>query len=94
MQALNKERIRRWLPWLAVPAALVFLVTPSLILPGLAAGWAEEPTNREQGPPGKTSYDQVAPVLLGQKPSRPDGQGQGRQAVGHGPPEETSGGAL
>jgi cytochrome c peroxidase len=67
MQALNQERIRRWLPWLAVPAALVFLVTPSLILPGLAAGWAEEPTNRAQGPPVKTSYDQIAPVLLGQE---------------------------
>ena len=67
MQALNQERIRRWLPWLAVPAALVFLVTPSLIPPRLAASWAEEPTNREQGPPGKTSYDQIAPVLLGQE---------------------------
>jgi len=67
MQALNQERIRRWLPWLAVPAALVFLVTPSLIPPRLAAGWAEEPTNRAQGPSGKTSYDQIGPALLGRE---------------------------
>jgi cytochrome c peroxidase len=57
MQALNQERIRRWLRWLAVPAALAFLVTASLTRP---AGGAE-------GPPDKTSYDQLAPVLLGQE---------------------------
>ena len=67
MQALNQERIRRWLPWLAVPAALAFLVTASLTRPAPAAGGAEGLTGREQGPPGKTSYDQIAPVLLGQE---------------------------
>jgi len=67
MQALNKERIRRWLPWLAVPAALAFLVTASLTWLAPAAGGAEGPPGREQGPADKTSYDQLAPVLLGQE---------------------------
>jgi cytochrome c peroxidase len=41
-------------------AALAFLVAPSLAHHGLAEG-------RAQGPPAKSSYDQVAPVLLGKE---------------------------
>jgi cytochrome c peroxidase len=65
MQALTKRRVRRGLPWPAVPTALVFLVMPSLILSGLAAGRAQEPADRKHEPPSKTSYDQISPVLLG-----------------------------
>src|SRR6185312_12201291 len=50
------------------PAAPILLVGLALALPGLAAGQAEAP----KGPPGGTkapsSYDQVTPALLGQKP--------------------------
>src|SRR5262249_23588918 len=46
--------------------AMVLLVTPSLTLPRFFAVWAQEPTGRDQEPPAKTSFDQVAPALLGQ----------------------------
>jgi cytochrome c peroxidase len=46
--------VRRWLPWSAVGAALLYLVAPSRTQPPAA-------------PPAdaKSSYDQIAPVLLG-----------------------------
>ncbi len=59
MRADTYRSLRRWLPWLAVPAVLACLVTPSLTQPPTT-------TDREKGPL-KTSYDQVSPVLLGQE---------------------------
>jgi intracellular sulfur oxidation DsrE/DsrF family protein len=54
----NKGRIRRWLPWLVVPTALVFLAVPSLTRP---QSRADEDKPMDASP---TSYDQIAPVLL------------------------------
>jgi cytochrome c peroxidase len=65
MQAFKNGRIRRWMPWIAVPAAMAFLVTSVLSQTKPAPDKAKKPP--EQGPPSKTSYDQVAPVLLGQE---------------------------
>jgi hypothetical protein len=53
----NKGRIRRWLPWLVVPTALVFLAIPSLTRP---QSRADEDKPMDASP---TSYDQIAPVL-------------------------------
>jgi intracellular sulfur oxidation DsrE/DsrF family protein len=52
----NKGRIQRWLPWLVVPTALVFLAVPSLTGP--------QPRADEDKPmDASPSYDQIAPVL-------------------------------
>ena len=56
MQALRSQRIRRWIPWMTVPAVVAILITSAL-----------SQTKKDAGPPNKTSYDQVAPVLLGQE---------------------------
>ena len=68
--------------WLVVPIGLVLLAAS---FPDPARVPAEEDKTKEAR---SSSYDQIAPVLLGQEtfPER-DGQGQGRQARGHGPPE-------
>jgi cytochrome c peroxidase len=62
MPTLPRARFWRWLPWAAVGAVLLYLLSPVL---------------HSQAPPGKepdggkgtikTSYDQVSPVLLGQE---------------------------
>jgi cytochrome c peroxidase len=67
MHASSQDRNRRWLPLLAIPAALLFGVTPLLTPARFAAGQAEEPKGSDKGSPDKSSYDQVTPVLLGQK---------------------------
>jgi cytochrome c peroxidase len=53
----------RWLPWVAVCAALLIAAGPSLTQ---SRGPAKGPPDREKGPL-PTSYDQVSPVLLGQE---------------------------
>ncbi len=54
---------RRWLPWLAVAATLLYLVSPSLTQPG------DQNAKRKdvQKGPLKSSYDQVTKVLLGEE---------------------------
>src|SRR5438132_13121654 len=54
---------RRWLPWLAVTAALLYLVTPSLTQSERKQG---KNADAQKGPL-KTSYDQVSKVLLGEE---------------------------
>jgi cytochrome c peroxidase len=59
MQAERDRRIWRWLPWLVLPAVLVFLVIPSLT--------RSQPKPDKDRPPGvPASYDQIAPALVGQ----------------------------
>ena len=88
MSHLSKDRIRHCPPWQAIPVALAFLIAPSLADQRLAEGRAQES-------PARSSYDQIAPVLLGKETFQDrDGQGQGRQGRGHGPPEGAAGGAL
>jgi cytochrome c peroxidase len=59
-----KNRIGHWLPWLAVLAALGFLVSPSLTHP---QNQKKDTGAKDFRDVGKTSYDQIAPVLLGQE---------------------------
>src|SRR6185437_5661227 len=66
MQPLNHQRIRRYVSWLAVPAVLAFLVTTALSQNKKDAEKAKKPADPPPAPPNKTSYDQVAPALLGQ----------------------------
>src|SRR5882672_2638533 len=59
----NENRIWRRLPWLAVPAVVVaFLVVPLLTQSQPAAGG-----DKLKKDVGKSSYDQIAPVILGQE---------------------------
>jgi hypothetical protein len=60
VQPENKSRICRWLPWLVVPASLVFLAAPSLTRPQSRADDKPKDTT-------PSSYDQIAPVLLGKE---------------------------
>jgi cytochrome c peroxidase len=60
MRAPDHGRIRRRLSWLAASAAFAFLAILSLHRSEPAAG-----QERDNAPP-KTSYDQIAPVLIGQ----------------------------
>jgi cytochrome c peroxidase len=66
MQAHTKRRWRRGLKWLAIPFALAFLVAPSLTQAPMGTG--KDPKSgaangyRDRG---KSSYDQLPPVLLG-----------------------------
>ena len=60
MHHLNQGRIRYCLSRRAIPVALAFLVAPSMAHHGLAEGRAQEPS-------AKSSYDQIAPVLLGKE---------------------------
>ena len=61
MQSGDGRRIWRWLPLLAVPAVVLILVIPSLI--------QSQPSgaDKKKKDVGKTSYDQIAPVILGQE---------------------------
>jgi len=61
MQPENKRRMWRWLPWLVVLTSLVFMATPSLTRPPSKS----EEVKPKDGTP--SSYDQIAPVLLGKK---------------------------
>jgi cytochrome c peroxidase len=61
--SVTNGRWKRGLPWLAIGALLLYIVSPSLTRPPQAA---DKQPEREKGPL-KTSYDQVSPVLLGQE---------------------------
>ena len=67
MQALNNRRIRRWVSWLAVPAVLALMVTAALSQTKKDAEKKKKQEEPPPAPPNKTSYDQIAPVLLGQE---------------------------
>src|SRR5205814_6109694 len=56
-----KRSAWRWLPWLVVPAGLMLLAIPSLTRLSSRAG---EDKPKDATP---SSYDQVAPVLLGKE---------------------------
>jgi cytochrome c peroxidase len=61
MQTSGKYRVRRWLPWLAIPAVLLMVTaSPSQQPP------AKKKKAMEGSPPVKSSYDQIAPALVGQ----------------------------
>ena len=53
----TRKSIRRWLPWAAGGALLLWLVAPS----------HTQPPGDPKAPPPANSFDQVSPVLLGQK---------------------------
>ncbi len=59
MRADEKRRVWRLLPWLVVPAILVCLA-----IPGLTRSQPKPDENKAKETPS-TSYDQIAPVLLG-----------------------------
>ena len=58
----GKHRVRRFLSWLAVPALLVLLATASR-----SQVPAKKKKAMDGSPPVKTSYDQIAPALVGQE---------------------------
>ncbi|HEY7159011.1 MAG TPA: cytochrome B6 [Gemmataceae bacterium] len=60
MQADIRWRPMRWLPWLAVCCLCLYLASPSLTQPKRG----DAPAN---GAAPASSYDQITPVLLGQK---------------------------
>jgi cytochrome c peroxidase len=59
MRQCSWGRVRGWLLGLAGCGLLLYLVSPSLTQPGPGAG-------KEKKDVGKTSYDQIAPVILGE----------------------------
>src|SRR5437867_3193674 len=63
MQALNKNRASRWTPWLILSAVLLLLATPSL------SQFPEPRKTKKKAADAapKSSYDQIAPALLGQE---------------------------
>ena len=61
MQADYGKRIRRWSPWVAALAALVFLAVPSMTRSQSKANGDKPNANTS------SSYDQIAPVLLGKE---------------------------
>src|SRR5437870_5377096 len=62
MQSQCKTQICRWLHWLAVPAVMAFLVVPALTQSQPTAGG-----DKPKKDVGKTSYDQIAPVIISQE---------------------------
>jgi cytochrome c peroxidase len=62
MQINNRNRIWPWLPCPVAPAFLVFLLAPSLTL-----SQSKSDGDKQKKDVGKTSYDQIAPVILGQE---------------------------
>jgi len=60
MQSKNRNPIWRWLPRMAVLAVVVFLVAASL-------GLSQSKSDGQKKDVGKTSYDQIAPVILGKE---------------------------
>src|SRR5947209_8862570 len=59
MRQCSWGRIQGWLLGLVGCALLLYLVSPSPTQPGAGAGKGKRDV-------GKTSYDQIAPVILGQ----------------------------
>jgi cytochrome c peroxidase len=67
MRSLLNDRFRHRRFWPLALAGITVIVTAWSILPATATGRAQELGRTEQAPAGKTSYDQVAPVLLGKE---------------------------
>ena len=67
MQASKTLRFRRWSPFLSVPTAWAFIGAVTLVGFWPVPVGAEEPASKDQMPPAVTSYDQLAPVLLGKE---------------------------
>jgi cytochrome c peroxidase len=63
MEAFTGRRILYWLPFVGLGALLPYLVSLAVTHPGSSA--AKEPSEKKAAPK-KTSYDQIAPVILGQ----------------------------
>jgi cytochrome c peroxidase len=64
MNALHNSPVNRWLPWAAGCALLLYFVGPSLT----QQKDKDAPKKDVPAPTaGKTSYDQISPVILGQK---------------------------
>src|SRR5688572_14461316 len=61
MASLTSRRLRPWLLTLAGCALLFWLVSPSL------TQQKSDPEKKQYRDVGKTSYDQIAPVLIGQE---------------------------
>ena len=60
MHVRDNGQLARWLRWLTAAAGLAFLATPALI-------WSQvKPDAKDAKPTAPSSYDQIAPVLLGQ----------------------------
>lgn len=62
MQHESNKRIWRWLACLAIPAVLAFMVVPPLI-----RSQPKSDGDKQKADVGKSSYDQIPPVLLGQE---------------------------
>src|SRR5437879_5901854 len=56
-----RKQIRRWFPWIALPIALLFLAIPSMTRS------QAQPDGNTPPAPTTSSYDQLAPVLLGKE---------------------------
>jgi cytochrome c peroxidase len=61
MRTANEGRTLRRVPWSGAAAFLVYLIVPP------QAGAQQVPQQGGQKPPAASSYDQIAPVLLGQE---------------------------
>jgi cytochrome c peroxidase len=58
MRIPHPTRLRRWLPWLTAAAILALLIAPAWI-------WSQPKDGEAKSNP-PTSYDQIAPVLIGE----------------------------
>jgi cytochrome c peroxidase len=56
-----RKQLRRWLPWIALTVTLLFLAIPSMTRS------QENPGGNTPPAPTTSSYDQIAPVLLGKE---------------------------
>jgi cytochrome c peroxidase len=68
MQTVNKRGVWRWLPWLGVPAVLALV--GAIFLAQQQSGCAQDKAKggaKDFKDVGKSSYDQLPPVLLGQE---------------------------
>src|SRR5438309_1894688 len=61
MQVDYRTRVRRWSPWLAVTAVLGFLACSSMTRS------QPKPGGEKSNDRGTSSYDQIAPALLGKE---------------------------
>src|SRR4051812_25141918 len=57
----NRKQIRRWILWIALTVTLLFLAIPSMTRSQATPDAAAPPA------PTTSSYDQIAPVLLGKE---------------------------
>ena len=61
MPGQYRKQLRRWFPWIALTITLLFLAIPSMTRSQSNPGGAAPPA------PTSSSYDQIAPVLLGKE---------------------------